>query len=345
MKFSNLFILFFFAVSSYTNANTQLPVDSVLNDIKNRGHLRCGVNKGGILGFAEQDTQGRWSGFDVEFCRAIAAAVFNDPEKIVFVPLSGTERFTRLSQKEVDVLYRNSTSTAVRDITLGIRFAGTNYYDGQGFIVVNSLGVRSAYKIQNARICSVLGTTSINNLRAFISANNLNSNLIVEVVNEQEMIQSLQNSRCDAASSDQSTLYSIRASLNNADNFTILPEIISKEPLGPAIAQGDNNWFSIVRWTLNAMIEAEFLGINSNNIEALRESLNESSSRTRLIGTNGNLGQTLGLENDWAYNVIKTVGNYGEVFERTIGSESQLNIARGLNAQWNNGGILYSDPF
>ena len=328
------------SVATHTYAN-----NNILSEIKDRGYIRCGVNNS-LLGFATKDGQGNWNGFDVEFCRALSVAVFNSPDNIRYVPVTAKERFSALKYNQIDVLYRNSTMTATRDISLGIQFAGVNYYDGQGFMVHKDKTVSSAYKIQDTTFCMTDGTSNLQNLRDFIEVNNLQDRIkILKLKSPQEMVENLNSGNCNATSSDQSQLYSLRTSLRNSKDYLILPEIISKEPLGPAVRRGDNNWFSVVRWTLNAMIEAEFLGLDSKNITAIKDSGSASGAAARLIGSKGNIGQSLGLESNWAYNVISKIGNYGEVFERTIGSQSELGIARGLNAQWNDGGILYSSPF
>lgn len=340
MKIATLWMILL-SVASTAHAEQK----SILDEVKDRGYIRCGVNNS-LLGFATKNEQGNWKGFDVEFCRALSVAIFNSTDNIRYIPVTAKERFSALKYKQIDVLYRNSTMTATRDTSLGIQFAGVNYYDGQGFMVHKDKTVSSAYKINDTTFCMTDGTSNLQNLQDFVEVNKLQGSIkILKLKSPQEMVENLNSGNCNATSSDQSQLYSLRTSLRNSENYLILPEIISKEPLGPAVRRGDNNWFSIVRWTLNAMIEAEFLGLTSSNINTIRESGNASGATARLIGDKGNIGQSLGLEKDWAYNIVSKVGNYGEVFERTIGSQSQLGIARGLNAQWNNGGILYSSPF
>lgn len=317
----------------------------VLSAIKERGYLKCGVSTA-LQGFSIQDEQDKWQGFDVEFCRALSVAIFNDPEKVEYSGWLSSGRFKALKDNKIDVLYRNSTMTARRDITLGISFAGVNYYDGQGFLVSTSRNTNSAYKLQGATFCMESGTSSLRNFTDFLSVNNLTDQVNVKIFDApEERIDSMNGGECDATSADQSALYSLRLSLEKPDEFLILPEIISKEPLGPAVRRGDDQWFTIVRWTLMAMIEAEFLGVNSQNIDTLQQAENNTGSVSRLLGLTENLGPELGLSQDWAYNMIRQIGNYSEVFERTIGSQSELNIARGINAQWNEGGILYSSPF
>lgn len=327
--------------SAPTFADTPASNDT-LDKIKARGFLRCGVNIG-LSGFSIQDDKGQWSGFDVQFCRALSSAIFSTPDKVEYTGLSASERFSALKYDQIDVLYRNSTMTATRDTSLGISFAGINYYDGQGFLINKNKNVSSAYKLKDTTFCMTDGTSSLRNLENFLEANNLKqSTTILKFRSAKEVEKKLDDNICDATSSDQSQLYSQRISLKKPNDFLILPEIISKEPLGPAVKTGDSAWFAIVRWTLNAMIEAEFLGIDSKNAHTFKDS---GGSIYRLLGTESDIGQSLGLEADWAYKVISQVGNYGEVFESTIGSQSKLGIARGLNAQWNDGGILYSSPF
>lgn len=310
----------------------------VLDDIKERGFVKCAVNNA-LFGFSIQDKTGRWQGFDVEFCRALAAAVFGDPEKIEFRGVTAKERFAVLAAGEVDVLYRNSTWTMTRDTSLGVRFAGINYYDGQGYMVKVDKGINSAYELSGSRLCITEGTTSEKNSVDFFNYNNMQ----FEIVSYQDPAATragFEAGDCDVISVDQSQLYSQRLNLKEPDSAVILPEIISKEPLGPAIKTGDDQWFDVVQSVLNLMIEAEFLDIKSGNVSRLR--VLGSSEQKRLLSEEGLENETLGLDPLWALNVITLVGNYGEVFERTIGASSPLKIARGLNAQWNNGGILYS---
>jgi len=318
---------------------------NTLDEIKERGFIRCGVNTG-LQGFSIQDKQGKWNGFDVEFCRALSSAIFETPDKVQYTGLSGKERFSALKYGQIDVLYRNSTMTASRDTGLDITFPGINYYDGQGFMIKKSKRVSSAYKLRNITFCMADGTSSLKNLNDFLTINNLNTQTkVLKLRTAQDIKTNLNNGTCDATSSDQSQLYSQRVFLNDPDEYLILPEVISKEPLGPAVQVGDNQWFSIVRWTLSAMIEAEFLDINSRNIANINNNEKNTASVDRLLGKTGDLGENLGLSKLWAYHIISQVGNYSEVFEKTIGSQSDLGIARGLNAQWNDGGILYSSPF
>ncbi|MFT5420585.1 MAG: general L-amino acid transport system substrate-binding protein [Candidatus Endobugula sp.] len=342
MKIVAIILALFFSVGHISTGSAN---SDTLDNIKARGYLRCGVNIG-LLGFSIKNRIGQWEGFDVEFCRALSVAIFNSADKIEYIPLSGKERFSALKYNKIDVLYRNSTMTALRDTSLGIVFPGINYYDGQGFLIHKDRNTNSAYKLQGSTFCMTDGTSSLRNLNDFLALNDLSDKVtVLKYRSAKEVLENINNGSCNASSSDQSQLYSQRISLNNPDDFLILPEIISKEPLGPAVKEGDHQWFSIVRWTLTAMIEAEFLNMNSNNISSLKESDNNSSSVARLLGLKGDIGKSLDLDNAWSYNIINKIGNYGEVFERTIGSQSKLGIARGLNAQWNEGGILYSSPF
>jgi len=320
---------------------------SVLSEVKDRGYLRCGVNVG-LLGFSTVDKNGVWTGFDIEFCRALSAAIFHDSSKVEFVGLTGKERFKALKNKQIDVLYRNTTMNAIRGTStdLNIVFAGTNYYDGQGFLVSKKSDVSSAFQLKEIVFCMTAGSNSVGNLRDFLAATGeVGKNKIVEFSSAKTVIANLESGRCDAVSSDQSQLYALKTELSRPDEFVVLPEVITKEPLGPVVSKGDPQWFSIVRWTLQAMIEAEFEGISSHNVDALVSSETITAGQARLIGTKGNIGENLGLKNNWSYHVISQVGNYSEVFERTLGSGSQLDIARGLNSQWNAGGLLYSSPF
>jgi general L-amino acid transport system substrate-binding protein len=267
---------------------------------------------------------------------------------VEFIGLTGQERFEALKIKKIDVLYRNTTMNAMRGTSadLNVVFAGTNYYDGQGFLVSKKNNISSAFKLEKIVFCMTAGSNSVNNLKDFLAATGaVEKNKIVELPSAKEVIEKLEVGRCDAVSSDQSQLYALKSQLSRPDEFIVLPEVITKEPLGPVVLRGDAQWFSIVRWTLQAMVEAEFENISSRNVDALISSGKVTAGQARLIGIEGNIGENLGLKNDWIYHVLSQVGNYSEVFERTIGSQSQLNISRGLNAQWNAGGLSYSSPF
>ena len=314
---------------------------TTLEDVKAKGFLQCGVNTG-LIGFGSTDDQGEWKGFDVDYCRAVAAAIFGDPKAVKFTPLTAKERFTALQSGEIDMLSRNTTWTMSRDTSLGLAFAGTSYYDGQGFMVKTSLGVSSALQLGGASICVQTGTTTELNMADFFKRNNMQYN---PVVFEQlpEVNAAYDSGRCDAYTTDASGLYATRLTLTTPEDHVILPEIISKEPLGPVVRQGDDQWFNIVKWTHFALINAEELGVTSKNVDEMKSSDNQDIRR--LLGTDGTFGEMIGLGNDWAANVIKAVGNYGEVFERNIGTDTPLKIARGLNALWTTkGGIQYAPP-
>ncbi|WP_424933594.1 amino acid ABC transporter substrate-binding protein [Amaricoccus macauensis] len=315
---------------------------ATLDDVKERGTLICGVNTG-LVGFAAPDENGYWEGFDVGYCRAMAAAVLGDPEAIEFVSLTGKTRFTSLASGEIDVLSRNTTWTYTRDVDLKFTFAGVNYYDGQGFIVPKELGVESAMDLDGATVCIQTGTTTELNLADFFRKNGMSYEPVpIETSNEAQ--QQYLSGACDTYTTDASGLAAVRASFASPGDHMILPEIISKEPLGPLVRQGDDQWADIARWTLNAMIAAEELGVTSENVEQMAEGT-ESPEINRLLGTEDQLGAMLGLEADWAKNVIMAVGNYGELFDSTIGEGTEVGLARGLNAQWIDGGLLYAPPF
>ena len=311
-----------------------------LDDVKTKGFVQCGANPS-LIGFGIPDEQNNWTGFDVDFCRALAAAIFNDPTKVKFTPLSAKERFTALQSGEVDILSRNTTWTMSRDTSLGLKFAGVTYYDGQGFMVKKSLGVDSALKLNGASVCTQTGTTTELNLADYFKANNMTYQVVAFEKNE-EVLKAYQDGRCDAYTTDQSGLYAERLKLSNPDDHIILPEIISKEPLGPAVRQGDDAWFNVVKWTYYALVNAEDLGITQKNVEEMKSSTNPEI--VRFMGKEGDFGTGIGLTNDWAAQVIKAVGNYGEVFERNLGESSKLKIARGKNALWSKGGLQYAPP-
>ena len=313
---------------------------STLDSVKNRGALQCGVSDG-LPGFSATDSAGRWQGLDADFCRAVAAAVLGDAEKVNFVSLTATERFTALQSGEIDVLSRNSTWTLTRDASLGLNFAGVNYYDGQGFLVSKDLGVDSALELDGASVCIQSGTTTELNLADYFRMNGMSYEPVLYDTSDQTTA-GFEAGRCDILTSDQSQLSALRLQLSNPDAAVVLPEIISKEPLGPVVRQGDDVWFNIVKWTLFAKINAEEMGITTVNAEEMLSS--DDPSVQRFLGVSGNMGELLSLENNWAYNIVKQVGNYGEVFERTVGKGSPLNIERGVNALWTDGGIQYAPP-
>ena len=311
-----------------------------LKTVMDRGALHCGVSQG-LPGFSTPDDRGNWTGLDVDLCRAIAAAIFDDPTKVKFSPLSAKDRFTALQTREIDVLSRNSTWTMLRDTQLGLNFAGVNYYDGQGFMIRTSLKVNSALELNGASICTQTGTTTELNVADYFRANKMKYEVIAFSTAD-ETVKAYDAGRCDVFTSDVSQLYAMRLKLTNPSDQMILPEVISKEPLGPVVRQGDDEWFNIVKWTLFAMINAEELGVTSKTVEEATKSTKPDIRR--LIGTDGNFGEKIGLTKDWAARIVKHVGNYGESFERNVGSGSKLNIDRGLNRLWTKGGIQYAPP-
>jgi len=311
-----------------------------LDDVKARGVVNCGSNTG-LAGFGQPDAQGNWNGFDVDMCRAVAAAVFGDGNKVKFVPLSAKDRFTALQSKEVDLLVRNTTWTSSRDTSLGLNFTGVTYYDGQGFMVRKKLKVNSALELSGASVCTQQGTTTELNLADYFRSKNMKFEAVVFATSD-ETIKAYDAGRCDVFTTDASGLYSERLRLANADDHLVLPEIISKEPLGPAVRHGDDQWFDIVKWTQHVLVTAEELGVTKANVDQMKTSTNPDIKR--MLGAEGDFGKALGLNNDFAVAVIKSVGNYGEVFERNLGAGSQLKISRGVNQLWNKGGLQYAPP-
>jgi general L-amino acid transport system substrate-binding protein len=313
-----------------------------LDDVKAAGELKCGVSTG-LVGFAAPDANGEWAGFDVAVCRAVAAAVLNDASAVKFVPTTGKTRFTALASGEVDMLARNTTWTFSRDVDLGFEFVGVNYYDGQGFMVPAELGVSSAMDLDGATVCIQTGTTTELNLADFFRANGMSYEPVPIETNAEAQQKYLANA-CDVYTTDASGLAATRATFEDPSAHVVLPEIVSKEPLGPLVRHGDNQWGDIVRWTLNALITAEELGVTSANLDEMSAGTNNPEIN-RLLGTEGNLGGMLGLEADWAKRALAVGGNYGEVFDANIGPDTAIGLARGLNALWTQGGILYSPPF
>jgi general L-amino acid transport system substrate-binding protein len=324
-----------------TAASGTAQAGAILDAVKNKGFVQCGVSTG-LAGFSNPDDAGNWSGIDVDVCRAVAAAVFGDAEAVKFTPLTSKERFTAVQSGEVDVLSRNTTWTLNRDSALGLDFVGITYYDGQGFMVPKSLGVKSALELDGASVCVATGTTTELNLADYFRANNMSYTPVVFERADEERA-AYEQGRCDAYTTDASGLYAQRTGLTNPDDHIVLPEIISKEPLGPVVRHGDNEWADAVRWTLYAMLEAEEYGITSQNVDDLKANSTDPQIR-RLLGVEGDMGQGLGLPNDWSYQIIKQIGNYGEIFERNLGMSTPLQIARGLNAQWKDGGLQYAMP-
>ena len=311
-----------------------------LDDVKAKGFIQCGVNTG-LPGFSVADAKGEWKGLDVDFCRALAAAIFNDTSKVKFTPLSAKERFTALQSGEIDLLSRNTTWTMSRDTKQG-KFAGVMYYDGQGFMVRKSLGITSAKQLGGATICTQTGTTTELNLADWFRTQKLEYKL-VSFEKETEVVKTYDNGGCDAITTDASGLYAERLQLVKADEHIVLPEVISKEPLGPMVRQNDDAWFNVVKWTYFALVAAEEAGLTSKNVEATLAST-ENPDIKRLLGKEGSFGADIGLTNSWALQIVKLVGNYGEVFERNVGIETPLKISRGINALWSKGGLQYAPP-
>lgn len=326
-------------IATLSLATTIAGADT-LETTKKNGVLSCGLNTG-LPGFASPDSKGVWSGLDVDICRAVAAAVLGDSSKVKYAHLNAKERFTALQSGEVDVLARNTTWTITRDTSLGLNFTGVNYYDGQGFLIKKDLGVKSAKELDGATFCIQAGTTTELNLTDYFKANKMEYKPITYDTSAQT-IEGFEAGRCDALTSDASQLYGLRTTLKDPNSAIVLPEIISKEPLGPVVRQGDDTWFNIVRWSLIAMLNAEELGITSKNVDAMLKSPNPDVQR--LLGVTGDLGKNMGLDPKWAYNIIKQVGNYGESFDRNVGKGSPLKIDRGLNALWKDGGLQYGAP-
>jgi general L-amino acid transport system substrate-binding protein len=319
------------AMAATANAGT-------LDDVKAKGTLSCGVSTG-LAGFSQKDEKGAWSGLDVDVCRAVAAAVLGDASKVQYKALTAKERFTALQSGEIDMLSRNTTWTHTRDTSLGLNFAGVVYYDGTGFMVSKKLGVKSAVELDGANACIQAGTSTELAISDYFREKKISYKPVTFDTSDQTRA-GFESGRCDFLTSDQSQLYALRIGLKDPAAALVLPEVISKEPLGPVVRQGDDQWFNVVKWSLNALIEGEAQGVTSANVDD--KLANGKPGNKRLLGGEGELGKNLGLNADWAYQVIKQVGNYSESFERNVGQGSPLKISRGLNAQWNKGGILYS---
>jgi len=311
-----------------------------LATVKARGTLNCGSHQG-LAGFGLPDAQGNWTGLDVDFCRAVAAAIFGDPKKVKFVPLTAKDRFTALQSGEVDVLARNTSWTSSRDTALGLNFTGVNYYDGQGFMVRKALKVKSALELSEASVCVGQGTTTELNLADYFRGNKMKLKTATFATND-ETVKAYEAGRCDVFTPDSSALYGERLRFAKPDDHEVLPEIISKEPLGPAVRHGDDQWFDVVKWVHYAMLNAEEGGVTSKNIDESLKS--ENPDVKKLVGTEGNYGEQLGLSKDWVAHIVRHVGNYGEVFDRNVGEGSPLKIKRGLNALWTKGGLQYAPP-
>lgn len=322
-----------FALASTTFAGT-------LDTVKSRDSLKCGVTNG-LTGFSSPDKQGNWEGMDVDVCRAVAAAVLGDANKVTYVPTSGKTRFTALQTGEIDVLSRVTTWTLSRDTKLGLNFAGVNLYDGQGFMVRKSLGINNAKELNGASICMNTGTSTETNIADFFIANNLKYKTVL-FEKSSEVASAYDLGRCDVYTSDKSGLAAQRLKMQTPDDHIILEETISKEPLGPAVRHGDDEWFDVVKWTLMALVEAEELNITQSNIDSFKNTKNPRIAR--FLGTSGNNGKNLNLDPNWSANIVKAVGNYGEVYTRNVGEQSLLKIPRGLNKLWRDGGLLYAIP-
>jgi general L-amino acid transport system substrate-binding protein len=312
-----------------------------LDEVKAKGFISAGVNEG-LFGFSKPDEKGEWRGLDVDTARAISAAVFGAPDKLKFVPLTAKTRFTALQSGEIDVLTRNCTQTLTRETALGLNFAHVNYYDGQGFLVPKKLGLKSAKELDGATVCVLPGTTTELNVADYFRANGMKMKPVV-IESTPELAQAFFAGRCDVLTSDASQLASTRAVAPNPGDYAILPDIISKEPLAPAVRHGDDQWYDIVNFSVLALIDAEELGITSKNVDQMLNS--KDPKIQRFLGVNPGNGKALGLDEKWAYNIIKQVGNYGEVFERNVGPSTPLAIERGLNDLWTRGGLMYSPPF
>jgi general L-amino acid transport system substrate-binding protein len=314
---------------------------ATLDEVKARGKLNCGVNTG-LLGFSEKGADGKWAGFDVDYCKAIAAAVLGDAEKVEYVPLTAQDRFEKLKAGAVDVLARNTTWTMERETKFPFRFAGVSYHDGQGFMMKSLMGVTSVFNMSQSAICIQNGTTAQTNIDDFFKEREM-SYTVLGFDTAAEALKNFEEGKCDAFSSDQSALYAQRLKLAKPDSVIILPEVISKEPLGPVVRTGDDQWYNINRWTLFALMNAEELEVRQPIVADLAANSKKPAVR-RLLGAEGTLGADLGLDKDWAARAIKAVGNYGEIFERNLGETSALKIQRGLNATWDKGGVLYAPP-
>ncbi len=320
---------------------TSVASAGTLQDVEAKGFVQCGINTG-LAGFAFTDDAGEWDGFDVAFCRAVSSAIFGDASAVKFTPLTGKTRFEALKSGEVDVLSRNTTWTLSRDADLGLTFVGVNDYDGQGYKGKKALGVGSAKELDGASVCIQTGTTTELNLADFFRANNMSYEPVPIETNEEARTSYIAE-RCDVYTTDASGLAASRSTFEDPDSHIVYPEIISKEPLGPLVRQGDDEWADLIRWTLNIMINAEEYGVSSANVDDMAGGTNNPEIN-RMLGTEGNMHEMLGVEQNWAVNIIKNVGNYGEVFERYLGTDTPIGLQRGLNALWSDGGILYAPP-
>ena len=329
------------AAAASTVIFTGVATAGTLGDVKKKGFIQCGVSQG-VPGFSSPDQAGNWTGIDVDMCRAVSAAVFGDADKVKYTPLSAKERFTALQSGEIDILSRNTTWTLARDSALGLNFVGVNYFDGQGFMVRKDLGVKSARELAGVAVCVLIGTTTELNLSDFFRVNNMDFKP-VKFETTEEVIAAYDAGRCDVYTADRSALAAQRLKLKNAAEHMVLPETISKEPLGPAVRHGDDQWYDIVKWSLFLMVEAEEYGVTQANVDKLKAGTKNPVQR-RILGIVGDLGKNLGVSNDWGYQIIKQVGNYGDVYERNVGPNTPVGLERGINAQWRDGGIQYAMP-
>jgi len=316
-------------------------IAGTLDDVKSKGFIQCGVSQG-VPGFSNVDDKGAWTGIDVDACRAVAAAVFGDAQKVKFTPLSAKERFTALQSGEIDILARNTTWTYTRDASLGVDFTAVNFYDGQGFMVRKDLGVTTALDLAGATVCSEQGTTTELNMADFFRKHQMEYVPVI-VQKADESVAAYDSGRCDVLTTDKSGLAAHRSKLGEPNAHMILPETISKEPLGPVVSHGDNQWKDIVTWSLFVQVNAEELGLSTKNVAQVKKDTKDPGV-TRLLGSEGNMGEQLGLSADWAYNIISLVGNYGEVFERNIGPNTPVGLPRGVNNLWTEGGVMYAPP-
>jgi general L-amino acid transport system substrate-binding protein len=334
-------LLVSFAVAATLGLGASAAYAGTLDDVKAKGFVQCGVNTG-LPGFGNPDSTGKYTGFDVDYCRAVSAAIFGDPDKVKYTPLDGTERFPALQSGEIDLLVRNTTWTMSRDTTLGFTFAGVNYYDGEGFMVHKSLGVAHVDELKGATICVQGGTDTVTGLADYFKKKGLDyTPLVIDKL--ADVNAAYEAGRCDALTTDRSGLAANRLQMKNPDDHIILPEVISQEPLGPVVRNNDVQWFQIVKWVSNALLDAEYLGITQANVDDMLKSEDSAVQRFLGVGDN-NFGKAIGLDAKWAYNIIKALGNYGEVYDRNLGPKTPLGLERGVNAQWNNGGIQYGIP-
>ena len=332
--------LIFIALLAISIASADRSDAQTLKTVRERGTLNCGVSQG-LMGFSSTDDNGTWIGFDVDICRAVAAAIFDDPAKVTFVPLDAGSRFTALQSNKIDVLSRNSTWTMSREGSLGLMFAGIAYYDGQGFLMRRDAGIDTALQLSGKTVCTQTGTTTELNLSDYFRSHDMDLKVLA-LGTAEDTLKAYDDRKCEVLTSDVSQLYAERLKLAAPDGHIILPEVISKEPLGPAVRQGDDPWLNLIKWTLYSLINAEELGVKSKTVDDAVRSSNPNIRR--LLGADGGFGEQLGLTSDWAVRAVRAVGNYGEIYERNVGTQSRLSIPRGLNALWTSGGIQYAPP-